>query len=260
MVKQTRVAILDNGTMFAKEYQVYWNLPSEAPISMPSFAVLIDHADGLFLFDTGFDLDHFKTAISPAGASQSPAQTLPAQLQLLGLKPTEINYVINSHLHFDHCGGNKYCKHARSICHKCELERAFKCLPFEQLTYSERSFLPDYFQDGDDIKTAGIETISGDQDIAKGIKLFETPGHSAGHYSMLVHTPGRRPMLFTADACYTRRSWDTMHVGASHLDPEKCYNSLLRLKEIAIQHDAEPFFPHDEHAYRTYLKAPAWYE
>jgi glyoxylase-like metal-dependent hydrolase (beta-lactamase superfamily II) len=46
-----------------------------------------------------------------------------------------------------------------------------------------------------------FQSLVRDQEIAKGLHLFETPGHSAGHYSLLVHLSHRRPMLFTGDDC-----------------------------------------------------------
>lgn len=259
-MKNTKVALLDGGLMHAKEYQVYWNLPSEKLVSMPTFGVLIDHADGKFLFDTGFDLHHFETAISPHGAVQSIQQTIPAQLDLLGLRPRDINYVINSHYHFDHCGGNKHCHHATTLCHKCELEAAFQPEPFEQLSYSDRSFEGVEAAESEiEIYTPRFETLSGDQELAKGIHLFETPGHTLGHYSLMVELAGRRPMLFPADAVYAQKGLDAMLMPASHVDPVKGYKSMQRIKDIAEKYDAEILFAHDEDNYPNYLKAPNWY-
>lgn len=100
--------------------------------------------DGLFLFDTGFDLQVYKESFGAelTFASQAANQTLPAQLALLGLRPDDITHVINSHYHLDHCGGNKHCRNARTLCHACELEAALKPLLFEALAYTDRSFLP----------------------------------------------------------------------------------------------------------------------
>ena len=260
MTKPTKVAILDGGALYAKEYQVFWNLPSELPISMPTYSVLIDHADGLYLYDSGFDLKHFQDNFVGGAGSQTKEQTIPAQFDLLGLKPTDVNYVINSHFHFDHCAGNKFCRHAKTICHKCELEASFNCQPFEKFVYSDRSFVPPDFDPEKDLSSIGFECLTGDQEIAKGIHLFETPGHTLGHYSLMVTLPGRRPMLFTGDASYAQRNLDNMHVTAAHLDPVQCLKSMQRLKDIALKYDAEFFFPHDEMVYGSYLKAPAWYE
>src|SRR5258708_2617746 len=167
-MKRTRVALLDGGETSAKEYQIYWNYPSEAVVSMPTYGVLIDHADGLFLFDTGFDLVHVQTKMGISGALQTPGQTIPKQLELLGLG--------------DSSG-------------EPELE----------------------------IYTPHFETLRGDQQIATGLHLFETPGHTPGHYSLLVELSGRRPMLFSGDACYSRKGLDLMKMPASHVDPVKGY-------------------------------------
>ena len=70
-----------------------------------------------------------------------------------------------------------------------------------------------------DMYTPKFQTLTGDQEIAKGIWLFETPGHTAGHYSLMVELKGRRPMLFTADACYSKKNMDMMCISSFHLDP-----------------------------------------
>jgi 4-pyridoxolactonase len=260
MGKKTKVAILDGGEMWAKEYMVFWNLPSEKPIRLPSYSVLIDHEDGLYLFDSGFDLVHFNQEIAPSGATQTTEQSLAGQLSLLNLKPNDIDYVVNSHFHFDHCGGNKHCSHARTICHKCELEAAVDPQPFEARIYSDRSFLPAAFDIEQTLTKSGFETIDGDQEIAKGLHLFETPGHTLGHYSLMIELSGRRPMLFTGDACYTKMGLDMMIMPSSHIDPVRGYQSMERLKSLAVKHDAELFFGHDDAAFESFLKAPAWYE
>jgi 4-pyridoxolactonase len=256
----TKVAILDGGALGAREHMVYWQSASDAPISLPVYSVLVMHADGNFLFDTGFDLDKFRSNISPQGAAQELTQTLPHQLNLLGLAPTDIHTVVNSHYHFDHCGGNHHCSCAVNLCHKAELAAALDPQPFESISYSDRGFVPVESDPGriEDLARR-LQTIEGDQEIAKGVFLFETPGHTAGHYSMMVRLSGRRPMLFTADASYTRRALGTMVLSTSHIDPVRGIASMRRLLSLADEHDAELFFPHDATEYATYLKAPAWY-
>jgi 4-pyridoxolactonase len=199
---------------------------------------------------------------------QSKEQTIPGQLAKINRRPNEINYVINSHYHFDHCGGNKHLTAACTICHAKELE-ACKCpQPFEHLGYSDLSFAPAIAKErGDtlpsdpalDIYTPKFQTMSGDQELAKGVWLFETPGHTAGHYSLMVELKGRRPMLFTADACYSKKNMDMMVISSFHLDPVASIQSMKRLKELAEKHDAELFYSHDPDTYPASLKAPAYY-
>jgi 4-pyridoxolactonase len=107
--------------------------------------------------------------------------------------------------------------------------------------------------------TPKFQTIAGDQEIASGIRLFETPGHAAGHYSLLVELAHRRPMLFTGDAAYSQQNLDRMIISSFHLDPVESYKSMQRLKDLAAQHDAEIFCSHDPQAFSTYLKAPRFY-
>ena len=195
-------------------------------------------------------------------------QTIPGGLATVGLKPEDINYVINSHYHFDHCGGNKYLTKACTICHTKELEASGNCQPFEHLGYSDLTFAPDMARKMGktlppdpalDIYTPRFETLTGDQEIAKGVWLMETPGHTAGHYSLLVELKGRRPMLFTADACYGKKNMDMMVISSFHLDPVASVKSMQRLKDLAAKHDAELFYSHDPESYPSYLKAPAYY-
>jgi 4-pyridoxolactonase len=199
---------------------------------------------------------------------QTAEQTIPGALAQLGLQPQDIDYVINSHYHFDHCGGNKHLTEACTICHAKELEASTHCQPFEHLGYSDLTFAPEQAREAGkpvvpdpavDIYTPRFETLTGDQEIAKGLWLFETPGHTAGHYSLMVELKNRRPMLFTADACYSQKNMDMMCISSFHLDPVASVNSLKRLKELAAKHDAEMFYSHDPESFKSYQKGAAYY-
>ena len=72
--------------------------------------------------------------------------------------------------------------------------------------------------------TPKYELIEGDAEIAKGVRLFETPGHTAGHYSLMVELAGRRPMLFTADAIYAAKSLELRAIASFHVDPSPRMN------------------------------------
>jgi 4-pyridoxolactonase len=259
-MRETKIYILDGGEIAMKEYHLYWNKGGETAVSIPCYSVLIDHADGMFLFDSGFDLSHFEQNVAPGIAKQSSEQTIPGQLALLGLRPADVTHLVNSHYHIDHCGGNKHCLHATTICHACELEAARKPEPFEALAYSDTSFAPGLRAAPEiEIYTPRFETLRGDQEIAKGVFLFETPGHTAGHYSLMVRLAGRQPILFTADAAYTQKSIDLTAISSAHLDAVAATRSLERLKDLAESHDAEMFFGHDQQQFSKYRLAPNFY-
>lgn len=262
-----RVLLLDGGSMVMDGYHAFWNRGPGGEIRFPTFSVLVEHDDGRYLFDTGFDQDHVMRALPSSKPMQSRAQTIPGALASAGLAPKDVNYVINSHYHFDHCGGNKFLSQACTVCHAKELEACTRYEPFEALGYSDLSFAPHLARAEAplapepplEIFTPKFETLTGDQEIAKGLWLFETPGHTAGHYCLMVELKSRRPMLFTADACYSRKNMESMCISSFHLDPAASLRSMQRLKDIAEKHGAELIYSHDPESFPSYLKAPTYY-
>lgn len=253
-MSKTKVYLLDGGSLIVDAFQIFWNVGPAGPYRFPVYSVLIEHQEGTFLFDTGFDMK-LASSLAPDFAHQTESQSLVAQLALTGHKPREISLVMNSHYHFDHVGGNKLCTCATTICHKCEMEAFMNPHPaMEAPGYRDRSFL-----DAQGEYKPKLEMVSGDQEVAKGVTLFETPGHTAGHYSLMVRLADRRPMIFTGDACYAQRSMDLMAIPTLHVDPRKAYASMERLRDLAKEHDAELFFAHDKESFPKYLKAPGYY-
>jgi 4-pyridoxolactonase len=277
-MKRTRVSLLDGGTLAINSFKLFFLKGTFDVIRFPVYSVLVDHADGLFVMDTGFDLEFMEKYTPQDNPRQTVEQNLPAQLALLGLRPEDVTHVINTHLHIDHCGGNKHFPEAEVVVHETEYKEAKDPHPFEYQSYSDLSFDPELHRlnvtGARDIfhraGTADAEPanpnspryrlLKGDVEFAEGVWLYETPGHSAGHMSMLVELEGRKPMFFTADASYMPRSLEEMIVGGYHLDPVKAYDSLERLKKIQEEHDAELFFPHPPADSMTYRPAPYWYE
>ena len=139
----TKVYLLDGGTLVIDGFHVFWNRGPAGEVRFPCYSVLIEHQDGRYIFDTGYDYDHVMRVLPFEKPLQAPEQTTLGQIQLLGLRAQDINYVINSHYHFDHCGGNKHFKTACTICHARELEVCGCPQPFEHLGYSDLSFAPE---------------------------------------------------------------------------------------------------------------------
>jgi 4-pyridoxolactonase len=246
-----RIYLLDNGSIVIDHAQLMWNIGGGTPVRIPSYGLLIEHDDGLFVFDTGFDLDHTNAVLPFELPEQTPEQTIPSQLRLCGYEPGDVKTLVNSHLHFDHVGGNKHLTKATVVVHERELDEARDCQPFERFGYSDRSW--DY--DG-----ASFRTISGDVEIAPGLWLFETPGHTIGHYSLLVSPASNRPMVFAFDVVYTQEALEKGVQPGFHYDPVAGVASIERVKQIATEHDAETFFSHDMEAWHRYKHAPDFYE
>jgi N-acyl homoserine lactone hydrolase len=110
-----------------------------------------------------------------------------------GLSPADITLVINTHLHFDHCGQNAVFKHAPFYVQRTELDRARR----------EAADLSQWF----DFAGARFELLDGDAEILPGLSVVTTPGHTAGHQSVLVDAGGGAPDVLIGDAAYTPREY-----------------------------------------------------
>ncbi len=250
MPTATKVRLLDSGSLVIDQSHITWNVGCGNPVRFPVYSVLIEHPDGLFLFDTGFDQDLVNEKLAFELPEQTDAQTIPAQLKLAGFSTDDVDAVLNSHLHFDHCGGNKHLARATSYLHEDEIREARSPEPFEVLGYADRSW---------DRPEAAFSLLSGDVELAKGIHLFHTPGHTIGHYSLLVELDGRKPLLFMADVSYTPAAYAKDQQAGFHWDPVAGVRSIRRIKQIAKEWDADIFFTHDMDVYRTYKLAPDSY-
>jgi 4-pyridoxolactonase len=250
MGKATSVRLLDSGSCVIDQSHITWNVGCGNPVRFPVYSVLIEHPDGLFLFDTGFDLDLVNEKLPFELPEQTPQQTLPGQLELAGFTCDDVDAVINSHLHFDHCGGNKHLRNATTYLHADEIREARSPEPFEVLGYADRSW---------DHPGATFSLLTGDVELAGGMHLFHTPGHAIGHYSLLVEIEGRRPLLFMADVSYTPAAFAKDQQAGFHWDPVAGVRSIRRIKQIAKEWDAEIFFTHDMDEFKTYKLAPETY-
>lgn len=247
-----KVWFLATGTLVMDRAQILWNAPGGTLVQVPTFGILIEHDDRLVLADTGLDLPHAQQAVPFMQPEQSPDQTILEQLRLCGFSPTDVTTVVNSHLHFDHAGGNRHFPHATVVVHERELAQARSFEPFERYAYSDSSW---------DHDQARLMPVAGDYELAPGLWLYETPGHSAGHYSLLVEpAAGGRPMLFGFDVVYTGAALEREIQPAFHIDPVAGQRSITRLKALAAEHDAEIYLCHDLEAWNTFKRPPDHYE
>ena len=104
------------------------------------------------------------------------------------LSPADVKIVINSHLHFDHCGQNAVFKHAPFYIQRSELSRA--------RAVGENAAR--WF----DFAGARFELIDGDAEVADGVRVVATPGHTVGHQSVFVTTADGSAVMI-GDAAYT---------------------------------------------------------
>ncbi|MGH3409865.1 MAG: N-acyl homoserine lactonase family protein [Streptosporangiaceae bacterium] len=139
-----------------------------APRVEPCLGYLVDHPDGVLLFDTGMGTNPDTDAYY-----RPRRRPLDAALGDIGIRLDQITLVANCHLHFDHCGGNPKLAGRPIFTQAVELAAA---------RLAEDYTLPEL------IDAPGIryEEVSGEAEILPGVLLIPTPGHTAGHQSVVV--------------------------------------------------------------------------
>ena len=137
-----------------------------SPRVEPCLGYVVDHPQGMLLFDTGMGAD------PDVDAHYRPRRIgLPGALAAIGTEIDDIQLAANCHLHFDHCGGNPALNQIPVFVQSTELDTARRTKDYT---------LPDL------IDGTRFEQISGQQQLLPGVFLIPTPGHTEGHQSLIV--------------------------------------------------------------------------
>lgn len=217
----------------------------------PVMAYLLDLGErGWMLVDTGMADAHVDDpGLSFGGTDLSDditpivtdRQTMASQLRALGVSREEVRVVVNTHLHFDHCGNNNLFPSA---------EMVITGRQGRDITDFPAAFQSRYF---DEMTT--LTTVEGPEEIVPGVSVFPTPGHVAGHLSVLVHLTDHRPLLLCGDAIPNQDYLDTANWAAFD-DPPRSGQTAAALQGLAARDDALMLFPHDADQARL-LPVPA---
>jgi len=150
-------------------------------------------------------------------------ETLKAQLSKHGLKPDDVDVVINTHLHFDHCGNNRLFKKARFVVQGDELQYAYEPERFQQAAYVREFF---------DVKDLNYETVRGRCRVCEGLAVISTPGHTIGHQSVVVNGEGGRNYVYCGDAAPIRENLERRNIPGILYNAHEALESIDRLRRI----------------------------
>jgi glyoxylase-like metal-dependent hydrolase (beta-lactamase superfamily II) len=203
-------------------------------IRAPVCAFLIEHPKGLCLFDTGLGV-RFQRRVDGSGVPDfhfEQGEDIGARLRSVGVDPAAIRFIINSHLHIDHAGGNSFLPNASIIIQEPEWEYA--------LSGADRAYRAKEFDTGQPvIRVRGEHDLHGDG----AVMLFPTPGHTPGHQSARVRT-AHGDIILAADCCNLRRWLDEMRL-PDHAHNAAAYLATLRRLSRMRGEGARIFFGHD---------------
>jgi glyoxylase-like metal-dependent hydrolase (beta-lactamase superfamily II) len=227
--------------------------------------LLIEHPSGLILVDTGAgntDNAKFKDIYGLENEGADGRTSLEDGLRELGVATSDVAIVINTHLHFDHAGGNTFVDEngavqvtfpkARYIVKKGEYE--FAAHPNERTaaSYFEQNFMPV-------VRASQFEFVVREKEIVKGIRVVPTPGHTPFHQSVLITSGGERA-FYLADMLPTSAHLPLPWIMGYDLEPLVTLETkrrILRRAEVEewlliFEHDAEVPWGRIEHDGKSY--------
>ncbi len=237
---------LDGGAMFGVVPKPLWErrIPADArnriPLALRCF--LLEMPDALVLVETGLgnkESEKFTDIYGVENAAEDPAHPdrLHDALAEAGFSAADVDIVVNTHLHFDHAGGNTYrdangevklsFPEARYLVQRGEWEYAH-----DTNERTSASYLPYNY---DPVERAGrLELLEGDGEIVPGLSVFGTPGHCPHHQSVLVRSGGQAACIL-ADVLPTMAHLPLPWIMGYDVEPLRTLESKRALLDRAVR-------------------------
>jgi len=222
-------------------------------VRVPVPVFVVEHPRGRVLFDSGLHRelqDDPKTRLGAAAAVFTPhfaaGEDVAARLAAADVEVGAIDYLVNSHLHFDHAGGNAAARNATVVVQRREWEAA----------HSAEGVAANGYNAGDFDTGQPRREVDGEHDLFDDGRVICLPtfGHTPGHQSLLVRLDGGDVVL-AADACYFKQTLDDLHLPMIVHDAAAMLASLHRLRALAAV-GARIVYGHDPEAWATMPQAP----
>lgn len=248
LIKKTY--ILDGGTLELDKSFLTWKVNIGTKVRIPVWATYVETDEAKLLVDTGFHIEHAQKFYAWENPQQSVGQRIDSQLKAIGVKPEDIDLVVHTHLHFDHCGYDFLFPKATFIVQKEELRHAWVPDPFEKIGYCR----PDF-----DVPDLKWELINDEREIINGVSVVKTPGHAAGHQTVLVESKEMGTLILENDAIFTQENLQKRIVGGIHFNAEDMLDSMLKLERLAKEQNGKIMYSHDAEFYKTMKLAPKYY-
>jgi glyoxylase-like metal-dependent hydrolase (beta-lactamase superfamily II) len=246
---------LDGGAFFGVVPKVMWEKKVRAdaenyvPVGLNS--VVVRTGQHTVLIETGIGNKLPERLIKIFG---QPAKLLD-NLNAAGISPEDIDIVINSHLHFDHCGWNTMIKDGKIVptfpkakyyAPEGEWQHGRLQLERDAISYMSENYDPL-------IKTGQMELLQGDQEIVPGISVRVFPGHTL-HMQAVIIESGSQTACYISDLIPTSAHIDLTWVMAFDLLPLRTIESRKRYYAQSIPEKWLTMFTHDPNTPWAYVE------
>lgn len=248
------VVWMDRGGPFGLVPLALWRdyLPPDEQQRVPMIltCLLVRAAGQTIVVDTGLGSKLNTSHAARIWGLERPNGTLLDGLARLGVRPDDVDLVINTHLHADHCAGNTVYAgesrdevratfpRARYLVQRREYEDAMRHNERTRATYFALNYEPL-------VASGQMALLDGDAEIAPGVRGVVTPGHTPGHQCVLFESGGERA-LFVADLAsyaihFERLGWMT----AYDVEPLVTLETKRRWQQWALETNGLLIFQHD---------------
>jgi glyoxylase-like metal-dependent hydrolase (beta-lactamase superfamily II) len=245
---------LDGGAMFGVVPKPLWEKRIQPDdrnrIQLGMRCLLIEHPEGHVLIDTGAgnkENQKFHDIYGLENSGEGKSTALEDGLKQIGVSPADIPVVINTHLHFDHAGGNTRFDdsgelaisfpRARFFVRKGEYDFAMNANERTAASYFERNYVPL-------VKSGQLQLVESDRDIIRGIRVMHTPGHTPHHQSILIESAGERA-LYLGDLCPTTSHLPLPWIMGYDVEPLITLETKRRIFSQAAEENWCLIFEHD---------------
>ncbi len=227
-------------------YSKHYSIGSDNKLQMRLTCLLVRSRGVTIVIDTGFgtklnekELQHWKLWREEGG--------LVGSLARVGVSPEDVDIVINTHLHGDHCGGNTRLENGKPVAtfHNAEycvqrIEWADASNPDLRTrnTYAHENFAPL-------VKAGRMRLLHGDTDVTDQVKCVATPGHTRGHQSVLLRSGDWHGMFVGDVASYAVHMMRTAWLTSYDVYPLENLATKQRWQDWAVKKKAWLFIEHD---------------
>lgn len=218
-------------------------------VDIPYHIYLIEDSDFTILVDTGTSVRWRE--VHPKELSESwliqiaPDEYPNRLLESIGFSVGDVDYVINTHLHYDHCGNNEMFRESTFLVNEAEMTHALSPGWWESFCYVRPVF---------DLPKLKYQKIDGDFDLTPGVRIIATPGHTEGHQSVVVKLEETGTLVLAGDAIYTRENLENPILPGIYVDAKRFARSMSYLQHIVDLEHGCMLLSHS----REYLSPQGW--
>jgi len=240
-------------------------------IMIPVAFFLIKHPKGNVLFDTGdndkviTDTSYWGPLAAMLDKGVSADLAIDTQLAKIGLKPSDINYVVLGHMHLDHAGNVGKFPTATVVIQRDEIQNAFWPKPNTAAPYitSDFSMLRAGIGSGLANKQPTIE-LEGDLDLFGdgSVYIHRQVSHTPGSQIALIRLPKTGLVVLTSDLCYSKENLDKdilPSIGLTY-DPAGMLDGYHYVKRVVAMEHGDVIFAHDADVFKAHKHSPEFYE